>query len=149
MEPASNPEPRPVAVAVAIGDFFLVERQVTKAAGGVHDDVAPAGSTIMDLASTRGLYRRLEEVVRLLDAAVAEADGSAPVTVVVRACYKVGRDVLVRLDRVMRLHDVPEGDARGVDAFRKAWPDDDVTALADRLRELAAQWKDIYPSFVA
>lgn len=74
-------------------------------------------------------------MLKALQPVAAASDVPHPLSTVPGACYKVGQDLVLHLDRVVgRNHDRA--------AFCDAWPIRDVAALGMRLQELSRRFHD-------
>ncbi|PNP39705.1 hypothetical protein TGAMA5MH_08376 [Trichoderma gamsii] len=108
-----------------------------------HDgDASGEGSAVMpdDLLSAH--HARLRDSVQALASVqpVAVADMPHPLTTVPGACYKVGQDLILHLDRAISPNH--ESQSQPGSSFRDLWPARDVAALGARLQHLSQQFHD-------
>lgn len=133
--------------AAAVADFLRVVADICHSVIALHDGSPSEDQPAIDGDVARKLFGDLVRVVAPIDKAAGDPsnDGFA------WACSKVGGDLFVHLDRLISLPAAssPEVENKGhvVAAFRQAWPEVDVQALASRLHDLISQWKDRFPSF--
>lgn len=129
----------------AVTHFFQVVGQVYEAACVIYDDAsAQPGCMIMEHGLIRDLSTKLVSIVELLEAITVDDKTAA----LIRACRKVSLDLLIRLNKLLRLHTTARAEDATVEiaVFRSTWPEADVDALGSRLRELTSQWKGNDPS---
>lgn len=108
-----------------------------------HDgDDSGGGSAVMpdDLLSAH--HARLRDSVQALAGVqpVPVADMPHPLTTVPGACYKVGQDLVLHLDRAISPNH--ESQSQPGSSFRDLWPARDVAALGVRLQHLSQQFHD-------
>lgn len=108
-----------------------------------HDgDASSEGSADLpdDLLSAH--HARLRDSVKALTSVqpVAAADVPHPLTTVPGACYKVGQDLVLHLDRAISPDLEPQSQPGS--SFRDLWPARDVAALGTRLQHLSQQFHD-------
>lgn len=111
------------------------------------DAIVPDGSPSLSDELLRAHHTRLRDAVQALTSAqpvVASPDVPHPLTTVPGACYKVGQDLVLHLDRVIS----PDHNPQPESSFRDLWPARDVAALGTRLQHLSQQFHDdIDPAF--
>lgn len=92
-------------------------------------------------------HTRLRDSVQALASVhpvVAAPDMPHPMAAVPGACYKVGQDLVLHLDRAIS----PDHKPQPKPSFRDVWPARDVAALGTRLQHLSQQFHDdIDPTF--
>ena len=110
-----------------VRSFLNLVSELHEAAVSIHNDHQDWECDISRLVST------LTTTVECLR---DETGGGDDAEVLIRACVKVGQDLLVRLDQVQAFL---KSSGPGVD-LRIVWPVAAVHALGDRIRDLHYRW---------
>ena len=110
-----------------VRSFLNLVSELHEAAVSIHNDHQDWECDISRLFST---------LTTTIECLRDETGGGDDAEVLIRACVKVGQDLLVRLDQVQAFL---KSSGPGVD-LRIVWPVAAVHALGDRIRDLHYRW---------